>query len=401
MWGTETHRYDNMNDSLHNKPELVVEYTDPVEGFKGWLVIDCMAHSLCAGGLRVQQGLTLNTVKNLAATMTLKMRIAGIRADGAKSGIDYPPDSPGKEKALFRFIRAIKPYIKQCYSMGPDMNTTMPELDAICSSLDIPSIKIAIANAQGLGVPAFNQRIALLHQQAGPESLGQLRAGVGVAAAAMASLDELATPIAEATVVIQGFGCLAASAAHFLNQAGIQIIGLADAEKSLISRDGAGLDISTLLKGCSKGLIPDDASLGNYGTREEIYKLPCDIFIPAAIEKAIDTKEAQSMEVRAIACGANLAVTASAEEILQERGIIVIPDLVAGCGGSLSMEGLFGPPDMPTVEDVIAHVDSKTRKIVRKILQRSKIDGISPREAALRICRETPLFPGTRPYGDL
>jgi glutamate dehydrogenase/leucine dehydrogenase len=217
----------------------------------------------------------------------------------------------------------------------------------------------------------------------------------------MASLEELAIPLTEATVVIQGFGCLAASAAYFLNQAGIKIIGLADAEKSLISRDGAGLDISTLIKGCAEGLIPDDTSLGKYGAREEIYNLPCDVFVPAAIEKAIDIKEAQSIEVRAIACGANLAVTAGAEKILQERGIIVIPDLVAGCGGSLSMEGLFGPAEMPTVEDVVAHVDSKTRKIVKKILKRSKVDGVSPREAALRICKETPLFPGTRPYGEL
>jgi hypothetical protein len=65
------------------------------------------------------------------------------------------------------------------------------------------------------------------------------------------------------------------------------------------------------------------------------------------------------------------------------------------------MEGLFAPVSMPTVEDVLAHVENKTRSIVKTMLKRSRQDGIPPREAALRICAETPLYPGTRPYGPL
>ncbi|MCI5146252.1 MAG: Glu/Leu/Phe/Val dehydrogenase, partial [Candidatus Electrothrix sp. AR3] len=95
------------SSSRTENSELIIEYTDPLEGFKGWLVIDSMTHNMAAGGLRVQQGLTCECVQRLAATMTLKMRIAGIRADGAKSGIDYDPASPGKQEALYRFIRAI------------------------------------------------------------------------------------------------------------------------------------------------------------------------------------------------------------------------------------------------------------------------------------------------------
>ncbi|MFV9689967.1 MAG: Glu/Leu/Phe/Val dehydrogenase dimerization domain-containing protein, partial [Desulfobacteria bacterium] len=82
-----------MSDILNREPELIVGYTDPVEGFKGWLVIDALSHKLCAGGLRVQKGLTQDRVIDLARNMTLKMRISGIRADGAKSGIDYDPTS--------------------------------------------------------------------------------------------------------------------------------------------------------------------------------------------------------------------------------------------------------------------------------------------------------------------
>jgi len=390
-----------MHSCLNTEPELVIEYTDPFEGFKGWLVIDCMAHTLCAGGLRVQKGLTCDTIRCLAANMTLKMRIAGIRADGAKSGIDYDPASPGKEEALFRFIRAIKPYILERYSMGPDMNTSMPELDAICARLGISSIKTAVAGAQNLDADAFKQRIALLREQAGPAALGRLRAGIGLAAAAQAALEFQGIPLSRGTVVIQGFGCLAASAAHFLDRAGIKIIGIADREKSLISTDGTSLAIPSLLSSCVDGIIPDNAPNGRYGKREEIYDLSCDIFIPAAVEKTVHEHNARTMQVGAIVCGANLAVLPEAEQTLYKRGILLIPDMIAGCGGSLSMEGLFAPVSMPTVEEVLAHVESKTCSIVKKMLKRSKQDGVPPREAAVRICAETPLYPGTRPYGPL
>ncbi len=390
-----------MIESLNTEPELVVEYTDPLEGFKGWLVIDSMTHNLCAGGLRVQPGLTRECVQRLAATMTLKMRIAGIRADGAKSGIDYDPSSPGKHEALYRFIRAIKPFIEQRYSMGPDMNTTMPELDAVCSRLGITSIKTAVARAQNLTPSEFDQRTALLSQPIGHATLGKLRAGSGLAASCLGALEFLGIPAGEATVSIQGFGGLAAGAAYFLNQAGVKIVGLADREKSLISSDGEALDIPSFLSGSVDGIIPYTTSTGRYGRREEIYSVPCDVFIPAAVENSVGAQEAGSMQVRAIACGANLAVTADAEKILHERDILLIPDMVAGCGGSLSMEGLFAPDHLPSVKEVLAHVDSKTRVIVNNLLTRSQKDKVPPRDAALRLCAEASVYPGTRPYGAL
>lgn len=390
-----------MIESLNTEPELVVEYTDPMEGFKGWLVIDSMAHNLCAGGLRVQPGLTRECVQRLAATMTLKMRIAGIRADGAKSGIDYDPSSPGKQEALYRFIRAIKPFIKQRYSMGPDMNTTMPELDAVCSRLGITSIKTAVARAQNLTPAQFKQRTALLSRPVGHATLGKLRAGSGLAASCLGILEYLSIPAGEATVSIQGFGGLAAGAAYFLNKAGVNIVGLADREKSLISSDGEPLDISSFLSNSVDGIIPYTTSTGRYGRREEIYSVPCDVFIPAAIENSVGAQEAATMQVRAIACGANLAVTPEAEKILHQRHILLIPDMVAGCGGSLSMEGLFAPDHLPSVEEVLAHVESKTRHIVQKLLTRSQEDKLPPREAALRLCAEASVYPGTRPYGSL
>ncbi|MEA3469146.1 MAG: Glu/Leu/Phe/Val dehydrogenase dimerization domain-containing protein [Thermodesulfobacteriota bacterium] len=392
---------DIMMNSVQEKPELVVEYVDPEEGFKGWLAIDCFDHELCAGGVRVQKGLTRECVENLASTMTLKMRIAGIRADGAKCGIDYDPSSPGKNEALFRFVRAIRPYICTRYSMGPDMNTTMQELDSIVSRLGLPSMKVAVAYAQGFEAEDFLQRIKTLAQPAGNDDLGRLRAGSGLAAACFGVLDHLDIYSEDATVTIQGFGGLASGAAYCLSKKGVNIIALADRKKSFISPDKSPLHIKRLLQKSTDGLIPGNEITGVYEDRNGIYNVPCDVFVPAAIEKAITAKEAAVMQVKAVVCGANLAVTAEAEHILHERGILLIPDLIAGCGGSLSMEGLFGPSSHPTVEDVLQFVDEKMRRIVKTTLERSQADNIPTRDAAIKICRERSVHPGTKPYGSL
>jgi len=388
-----------MIEKKQRGPELVVEYRDPLEGFKGWLAIDCFDHELCAGGLRVQKGLTREVIENLASTMTLKMRIAGIRADGAKSGIDYDPQSPGKGEAIYRFLQAIRPFVVERYSIGPDMNTTMPELDAIISRLDIPSIKIAVANAQQLKHEDFIKRIDTLRKPVGHAQLGRLRAGSGLAAACFGAIDYLSIPYSNATVVIQGFGGLASGAAYCLSQAGVKVVGLADREKSLIGSLEGPLNVDELLKQAANGMIDENQPSGIYSDRREIYNVPCDIFVPAAIERSITEEEARHINVRAVVCGANLGVTPEAEKILHDRGILLIPDFVAGCGGSLSMEGLFGPETPPSVHEVIDFVDKKMRNIVKKLLERSSNDKIIPREAAMRLCAETPVYPGTRPYG--
>ena len=389
---------------LNREPELIVEYTDPLEGFKGWAVIHALSHKLCAGGVRVQKGLTLDCVRDLARNMTIKMLIAGIRADGAKCGINYDPHSPGKNEALFRFIRAIRPFILERYSLGPDLNVKMCELEEIAERLSIPAVKMAIARAQGFDLPSFLKRYRTLKQPVGHATLGRLRAGFGLAAACQGVLEFLNIPPQEATVAIQGFGGLGSAAAYTLHEAGIKVIAIADEEKSLISTNNQSLDIKAMLPAttnCGTGYLPSSGVNGRYGDPSEIFDVKCDVFIPAAIENVITVDNAGVLPIKAVVTGANLAVTHKAEKMLNDRGIIVIPDFVAGCGGSLSMDGLFGPEIEPSAQEVLNHVDKRMRKIVKKVIKRSQQDGVPTREAALRLCSEASIYPEARPYGPL
>jgi glutamate dehydrogenase (NAD(P)+) len=377
---------------------LVVEYTDPIEGFKGWFVRDTLQHRLCAGGVRVQAGLTRNHLCDMARNMTRKMQIASLSVDGAKCGIDYDPKLPGKQKALGRFMEAILPYIKDCYSMGPDLNVDMRELDTVGEKLGIPSVKMAIATAMGWDIKYFLERYEILNQPIDGWTLNGLRAGAGVAQACLSVCNFLNISPAQAKVVIQGFGVVAKACAYFLNNSGVRIIGFADYQRSIIAPAEGSLDIAELLQEKSTLLPQIRAVTAQECNPKAIYGAACDIYIPAAVENSVNQEVAAILATKAVVPGANLAVTAEGEEILRRRGILVVPDYLAGCGGSISMEGLFGPDSHPEPEAVLLHIQTKMAALVKKVLSRSREQKITPAMAALQYCSETAIPPGNKPY---
>jgi len=379
-------------------PALVVEYTDPLEGFKGWFVRDTLVNRLCAGGVRVQAGLTRNHLCSLARNMTRKMRIAGLGVDGAKCGIDYDPRRPGKIEALGRFLEALLPYIRDNYSLGPDLNVDMGELERIGTQLGLASVKISIAAAMGWDTAYFLERYKILHQRINGWTVNELRAGAGVTQASLNVLEFLKTPPPKATAVIQGFGVLAKACAFFLHEAGVRIAGFADYRKSITAPSDDSLDVDRLLREKATLLPRADSLHCREGAPDAIYDIDCDIFIPAAVENAITPEVAARLRTAAVVPGANLAVTPEGEAVLLGRGIVVLPDFLAGCGGSLSMEGLFGPASHPGPEAVLAHVRRKMASLVAGVLSRSMELHISPTEAALQICDEAETTGNGKPY---
>lgn len=389
---------------MERKTELFITYTDPLEGFKGYLAIDCLTHSIAAGGFRVQKGLTAEHVCKMAKNMTLKQRIAGHRVDGAKSGIDYDPASPGKREAIKRFFVALRPYILTRYSMGPDMNTTLPEINTIASELDIPSVKMAIAKAQGLGLEDFLKRYEILKEKVDGFTLGRRRSGHGVAMACLAALRIMGIAPEEARVVIQGFGSLGAATAFSLFCAGVRIVAVSDARQSLICDKEGGLDVGKILHNRGVGtLIGMDTppACCRFDDRDAVFGIPCDVFIPAAIENVILSDRAVKMKVKAVVEGANLPVSMEAEKILFDRGIMVVPDFVAGAGGSVSMDGLFGPKTPPTPQNVLDHLKRRMDTLVNAVNEKSRAEKRTPREAALDICSQASDNLNLPPYGGL
>jgi glutamate dehydrogenase/leucine dehydrogenase len=388
-----------MSGVLHTT--VVHHYVDPVEGFRGFLAIDeapGAAHRLAAGGLRVQLGLDEETLAGLARAMSLKERLLGLGVDGAKSGIDYDPRAPGKADALRRFLRFLRPFLLDRVSSGPDLGTTWPEIEAIARSEGIPSVKVAIARAQGLDEDDFMRRIRVLDTRVAGFTLAQRRAGHALAHAAMAGLEKGEGVPTGLRAGLQGFGNVGRGAAIALAEAGVALSAVADEYSCLTCDDG--LDVQALLA-LPHGTPIGDCTLSRrtVGPPEALFEAPVDLIVLAACEDAVSPRQASSMPARAVAVGANLGLTPVVEALLNQRGVAVIPDFVAGCGGSASMDALFGPRSCPSAEEVLDHVAARMRSLVAEMFVRARRDGISPREAALALCEANAASSPAKPYG--
>nr|MBF0221783.1 Glu/Leu/Phe/Val dehydrogenase [Desulfobulbaceae bacterium] len=332
---------------------------------------------------------------------SLKMRLCNLPIDGAKCGINYDPYSPGKRQAMKKFMAAIKPYITTSYSMGPDLNTDMEELEAIAHELDIPSVKIAIAKTQGMDIASFTDRYAILQSPAIDSwPLGKVRAGYGVAMAALATLTYLNLPAKDSVIAVQGFGNLAKSTIVGLLKAGVNIRAIADTQKCYIAKAGRHLPLDYLLS--HSGTLLPELSFPDHDVistdKEAVLSSDCDILILAAVENVVTSRNAHQIRAKAIVPGANLAIDASGEHALFKKGILALPSFMAGCGGSLSMNGLFGPQSPPTPAEVLAYIEHSMTEMTMKVLSVAQTQTVTPSAAALEICNSAIVPLRNKPY---
>lgn len=376
----------------------VFRYVDPLEGFRGYLAFHGTGHRLAAGGLRVQRGLREDTVVALAEAMTLKEQVLGLAVDGAKAGIDYDPKAPSSQFALRRFLRFLRPHLLERLSLGPDMGTTWDGLEAAARHEGIPSVKIAIARAQGLAEDDVLARLALLGASVDGLTLGQRRSGHALAHAGLAAAEVAGVRTRAVRAVVQGFGTLGRGAALSLVRADATVVAVADEHGCVVCPDG--LDVTRLLATPHGEPVADAAGLQvQRGAPAAVFHSPADLVVLAACENGMTEDQARVLRASAVAVGANLGLAPAVEARLFSRGIAVVPDLVGGCGGSASMDALFGPPTCPRPEQVLEQVAVKTRTMVRSILASSASQGRTPRDAALALCEANARPASARPYG--
>lgn len=128
-----------------------------------------------------------------------------------------------------------------------------------------------------------------------------------------------------------------------------------------------------------------------------LFDLPLDVLVLAACADAVSAERASRLDVAAVVVGANLGLIAESEEILYRRGVLVVPDFVGGCGGSASMDALFGPPRQPTATQVLDRLGDRIHSLVARMFEVSKAQRITPRDAALAMANCD--APSGKPYG--
>jgi glutamate dehydrogenase (NAD(P)+) len=312
----------------HPKRQIIVSCpvlmdSGQIEVFTGYRVQYNITLGPAKGGIRYHPGVTLDEVTALAAWMTWKCAVAGIPFGGGKGGIVCDPTKMSRrelEAVTRRYVAEIVDAI------GPEKDVPAPDVNTneqvMAWIMDTYSMHVGVTTtAVVTGKPV---------EMGG--SLGRREAtGRGVMITTREAARHLGLDISRATVAVQGFGNVGSVSALLLRNLGARIIAVTDWKGGVINEKG--LDLEGLLKWTETHKtvagFPDAEPLAP----EKVFELDVDILIPAALENQITMENARKIRAKIIAEGANGPTTPDADNYLCERGVFLIPDILANAGG--------------------------------------------------------------------
>lgn len=312
------------------EPQRVVEVSIPVKMddgttnvFKGYRSVHSDALGPAKGGIRFHPDVNMEEIKALSVWMSLKCAIVSVPYGGAKGGIRVDPSklSKGELERLSRgYISSIYKYLGEKIDIpAPDVNTN----GQIMAWMADEYIKLTGNNSMGIitGKPL---------NWGGSE--GRVEAtGHGIAVISKAILEKFGVNIKDSTAAVQGFGNVGGNTVKHLEKQGAKVVAIAKKDFAIYNENG--IDYHEISEFAKK-----DRDLRNYPNAKEIslqefWSLNVDLLVPAALENAITTEIADMINTRIVVEGANGPVTSAADKILEDKGIIVVPDILANSGG--------------------------------------------------------------------
>jgi len=313
----------------NTKRELIVHFpvemdNKKVKIFTGYRIQHNVARGPAKGGIRYHPDVDLDEMRALAMWMTWKSAVVKIPFGGAKGGVECNP----KEMSLHEIEHLTRRFTWEISMMlGPEQDIPAPDVNTnpqvMAWIMDTYSI------LKGYSVPGVvtGKPIEL------GGSLGRFEAtGRGVVITSLDALKCLKIPVEGAKVAIQGCGNVGGIAAMHFDRLGAKVIAISDSQKGIYNENG--LDVKRALEykakyKCFVCETKDETEI----TNQELLELKCDVLVPAAIENQIVEKNAPRIKAKIIAEGANGPTTPEADEILNEKGVFIVPDILANAGG--------------------------------------------------------------------
>jgi glutamate dehydrogenase (NAD(P)+) len=294
-----------------------------VQVFTGYRVIYNGARGPTKGGIRFGTGVNLNELKAMSAWMTWKCAAVGIPFGGAKGGIVCNPDELTEsvmEKLTRRYVS------EMIHIFGPDSDIPAPDMntDERIMGWIMDTYSMHVGHAEPAIVTGKPIELGGIPGRA--ESTGR-----GVVISAVRGLKHLGIPHNQARVVIQGFGKVGSVAGYHLERRGCTVIGLGDHTVSF--HNPKGINVMAALRYAREHGVLKGFDGGDVITNDELLELECDLLIPAALEDAITINNAEKIRTRIICEAANGPVTNKADHVLNDRGVLILPDIVANAGG--------------------------------------------------------------------
>ncbi|MCX9080212.1 MAG: Glu/Leu/Phe/Val dehydrogenase [Candidatus Methanoperedens sp.] len=342
-------------------PEKIIHLYEPRTKMKAIVVVDNVAAGPAIGGVRMAPDVTLDEVRRLARAMTYKNVMAGLPHGGGKSGIIADPKTVNKEQVIRTFARCIKNILE--YIPGPDMGTDEASMAYVYDE-----------TSRAVGLP----------RELGGIPLDEIGAtGYGVAECTDVAKDYINLDLNGARVTIEGFGNVGKPAARFLAEKGAVLVGTSDSKGTIYN--SKGLNVEELIR-----IKESTGSVINYKDGEilkttDLLLINTDILIPAARPDVINDANADVVDAKLIVEGANIPITESAEKLLHDRGILIVPDFVANAGGVITASVEYhGGTELIALD----RTKSMIRKNTKELLDKVYSDKTYPRETAVGIAKQ-------------
>ncbi len=332
-------RFDHAAQLLHLDPGLykvlrhpekqiiisipVLRDNGEVEVYTGYRVLYNTSRGPAKGGIRFDLNVTLEEVKALAAWMTWKCAVVNIPFGGAKGGVVCDPTTMSMAE-LERVTRRYTSGIIE--TLGPDSDVPAPDVNTnervmawIMDTYSMHHRHTVTAVVTGKPVEMGG-------------SLGRREAtGRGCMFVTREALAKIGLPMSQARVAVQGFGNVGSLAADFLAKEGAMVVAVSDKSGGIVNPKG--LDIQDVIAWAREHRQLAGYPRADKISNEDLLTIDCDVLLPAALENVITSKNARKIKAKVICEGANGPTTAGADKILEEKGVFVIPDILANAGG--------------------------------------------------------------------
>ena len=312
-------------------PQRVLEVTFPVKldngtvkTFTGSGSPQNTAVGPYKGGVRFHPNVNLDEVKALSIWMTIKCCVAGIPYGGGKGGITLDPRDYSEaelERISRAYSEAISPLIGEKIDIpAPDVNTNGKIMSWMVDAYENVVKKSAPGVFTGKPVE-FGGSLARTEAT-----------GYGVNFAAVQALEKLGKDVKGATYAIQGFGNVGYHTGYYAHQSGAKVVAVSTVDVAIYNENG--LDMEALFKEFQeKGFITNEAGYGKEISNAELLALDVDVLAPCALENQLTSENAGKVRAKIVVEGANGPTTPEADAILRQNGVLVVPDILANCGG--------------------------------------------------------------------
>lgn len=380
------------------KVSIPVEMDDgSVQVFDGYRVQHSSLRGPCKGGVRFHPDVNIDEVKALAAWMTLKCAVVDIPYGGAKGAVRVDPSKLSKkemQRLTRRYTAMILPII------GPEKDIPAPDVNTNAETMGL--IMDTYSMLRGYTVPSV---VTGKPVEIGG-SLGRHEAtGRGVMLVTLKTLACLEMPVKGTRIAVQGFGNVGSVTCSLLHERGGRIVAVSDVSGGILREDGIDIPELTAFMGRPGTRIADyDAPGVKHVDNRAVLTCDTDVLIPAALENQITAEVAPDIRAKVMIEAANGPTSVEADEILKNRGVVVIPDILANAGGVIvsyfewvqNIQSL-----MWDVEEVNGSLEKIISRAFDEVWAVQQKDDVTPRMAAYMVAlkrlvaakRFRPIFP--------